>query len=459
MDEQYIKMTETPVGRLIGKLAVPTVISMLITSIYNLVDAFFVGKLGTSASGAIGIVLVLQSVIQAFGFTFGHGAGSIISRKLGEKDTDSAARFASTSFFLSLLTGVLLAAAGLLFLDPLLRLLGSTDTILPYARQYGFYILLAAPFMAGSCVMNNIMRYEGHATLAMIGLTAGGLLNMAGDPLFIFVFRMGVAGAGLSTALSQLISFLILLYLFLSGRTQSRLSFRCITRSWGDVKNILVTGFPSLIRQGLNSVSTMALNNSAKLFGDAAIAAMSIVGRICMLIGSLMIGVGQGLQPVAAFNYGAKKYARVKKAFRFTFAVGEIALTLLAAAGLLVSAGIVRIFRDDPEVIRIGVTALRLQCISLVLMPLGVCANMTFQSIGESKRASFVSLLRSGLYFLPIVFFLPKLAGLWGVQLAQPIADVLTFVTVLPMVISFLKRLPDSDGEAPSAGQSDFPPK
>lgn len=279
---QYDKMTKTPVPNLIIRLGIPTVVSMLITSIYNTADTYFVSRLGTSASGAVGVVFSLMAVLQAFGFMFGHGAGSIISRKLGKKDTESASRFASTSFFLSIAAGAVIGVCGIVFLTPFMRLLGSTETILPYARQYGFYILLAGPFMTGSCVLNNILRYEGRAAYAMVGLTTGGILNMAGDPVLMFGLNMGVAGAGLSTAISQMISFLILLAMFLTGKTDSKLSVRLITKDIHDVARIVATGFPSLIRQGMGSISTLLLNHQAAVYGDAAVAAMSIVNRICM---------------------------------------------------------------------------------------------------------------------------------------------------------------------------------
>lgn len=438
---QYRKMTETPVPKLVIQLGIPTIISMLITNIYNMADTYFVSTLGTSASGAVGVVFSLMAILQAFGFMFGHGAGSIISRKLGNKDTESASRFASTSFFLSLLFGTVIGAVGILFLTPFMRILGSTETILPYAKQYGFFILLAGPFMTSSCVLNNILRYEGRAAYAMIGLTAGGILNMIGDPILMFGFHLDVAGAGLSTALSQIISFFILLYMFLAGKTESKLSIRSVTRKAEEVLLIIKTGFPSLIRQGLGSVSTMLLNHQAGVFGDAAVAAMSIVNRICMLIFSVGLGMGQGYQPVAAFNYGAGKYDRVKKGFWFTAAVGEVVLGGLAIVGMIVSSSVIGLFRDDPEVIRIGVLALRCQCVACFFQPLTVCTNMMFQSVGESGKASFLAALRSGICFIPLILILPYLFGLTGVQTAQTGADLLTFAISLPLLIPFLKKL------------------
>ncbi len=439
--KQFKKMTETPVSRLVIMLGIPTTISMLVTNIYNMADTFFVGKIGTSAAGAVGVVFGLMAVIQAFGFMFGHGAGSIISRKLGAKDVESAVRFASTSFFCALLSGVCIAVFGLLFLNPLVRLLGSTDTILPYARIYAGMILLAAPFMTASCVLNNILRYEGKAALAMVGLTAGGVLNIFGDWLLMGVFGMGVFGAGLSTAVSQTFSFCILLGMFLAGKTESKISLRRVTGQFSDVALICKTGFPSMMRQGLSSISTMFLNGQAGVYGDAAVAAMTIVGRISFFIFAVGLGIGQGFQPVSAFNYGAGKYERVRKGFYFTWIAGEILLGLFAVIGLMFPAEIIRVFRDDTEVAAIGVTALVYQLIALFFQPFTVCSNMMFQSVGKNGIATFLSSLRSGLFFLPLILVLPWSMGEAGVQLAQPLADVLACLVSVPFSVRFLREL------------------
>src|SRR5574344_737769 len=311
-NEQYIKMTETPIPRLVITLGIPTTISMLITNIYNMADTFFVGNLKTSASGAIGIVFGFMSIIQAFGFMFGQGAGSIISRKLGEKNKESASIYASISFFLSLIIGTLITIIGLIFMTPMLWLFGSTSTILPFARDYVFYILLSSPFMMSSFVMNNVIRFEGKASYAMIGLVAGAVLNIAGDPIFMFKLKLGIAGAGISTAISQLISFLILLSLFLTGKTHSKLSIKYFRITKERLWQIISTGLPSLLRQGLTSISTMILNQYAGNYGDPAVAAMSIVSRINFFMFAVGLGMGQGFQPVCGYNYGAKKYNRVR---------------------------------------------------------------------------------------------------------------------------------------------------
>ena len=443
--QQYQKLVMTPVEKLILRLAIPTILSMMITMIYNLVDAYFVGKLGTSASAAIGVVLGLQSIFQAFGFMMGHGAGSQISIRLGEGDKDTADRLFSTAFFHALVISVIVAVIGLICLEPLMRLMGSSDTILPFSKNYGFYILISGPALVGSCVLNNVMRYEGRAVLAMFGLVTGGVLNMIGDPIFMFGFGLGIDGAGLSTAISQYISFGILLYMVFSKRTISRLSPKYRSNNPADTLLIMRVGLPSLIRQMLNSLATITLNHCAMPYGDAAIAAMAIVGRIAMFIGSAMIGLGQGFQPVSAYNYGARKFARLRKSFFFTFKAGTIVLGALAVVGFLFPAPIVGIFRDDPAVIEIGAKALRFQCIAVVLQPFSVTSNMMFQSIGRSKEASFLALLRSGLYYIPALLVLPLFLGLTGIQSAQMVADMLTTLTCIPFVVKFMQTTPALD--------------
>lgn len=441
-DSQYKKMTETPVGRLIISLGIPTVISMLITNIYNMADSYFVSQLSLSAGGATSIVFGVMAILQAFGFMFGHGSGSHISRMLGAKQNERASQFASTGFFWAVLVGFLIMIGGLVFIEPLMRLLGSTDTILPYAIDYCTFILIAAPAMTGSCVLNNILRYEGKAALAMIGLTTGGILNMALDPLLIFALDMGISGAGLATALSQYISFGILLSMFLLKKTQSRISPRLFAKEFNTVASIVITGLPSLARQGLNSASTMVMNAQAKPFGDAAIAAMGYVGRTSSLIFSIGLGIGQGFQPVSGFNYGAKKYSRVRKGTWFTLWLGMASIGVIAAGCFAFAPQIISLFRNEEEVLLIGSEALRIQCIFLLFFPASMVVNMLFQSIGKSIPALALSCLQSGLIFIPLCLVLPRLWGIKGIEVAQPLAYFMTAIISMPCMIVFLKHLP-----------------
>jgi len=440
----YKKMTETPVEKLIISLSVPTIISMLITNIYNLVDTYFVGTLGVSASGAVGIVFTLMSILQAIGFMLGHGAGSVVSRLLAKRDIQNASVYTSTSFFLAIFMGLLLTFFGIPLINPLMRLLGSTETILPYARDYGFYILAAAPVMIGSLVLNNVLRYEGKAFYGMIGLTIGGVLNMIGDPICIYGLNMGVAGAGLATALSQAISFTILLIMH-RRHAQGTISIRNFRLKSALIGDIVTTGAPSLIRQGMTSISSGILNNAAGMYGDACVSAMAITGRCQFFMLSIALGIGQGFQPVSGFNYQAKKYARLRRAFRFTLLAGIGVLLVVCGLGCIFAPQLVGLFQDDPEVLRIGGLALRFASISLIFTPISIAPNMLFQSAGFKIRALFTACLRSGLCFIPMLLILPPFLGLLGIQLAQPIADITSSLLTIPFAVHFFSKMPRED--------------
>ncbi len=446
-EAQFIKMTQTPVPPLIIRLAIPTIISMLVTSIYNMADTFFVAKLGTSAAGAVGIVFSLMAIIQAVGFMVGMGSGSQLSRLLGQKKNQEASEVASTGFFMAFIFGLVLTVFGLIFIDPLMRLLGATPTILPYARDYARYILIGAAIMCASFVLNNILRGEGKAALSMIGIALGGVINIILDPVFIFGFDLGISGAAMATVLSQCISFFILLSFFLRGKSISKLSIRNLSRHPVIYGRILKTGLPSLCRQGLASIATVALNVNAAVYGDAAVAAMSIVNRIFMLLLSVMIGFGQGFQPVVGYNYGAKKYDRVRSAIRFSLIFGTVVLGILSAGGFIFAPWLIRLFRaDDAQVVAIGTFACRAQCMVLLLAPLNVICNMLFQVIGKSGQATFVSAARQGIFFLPLIFILPSVWGLAGVCLTQPVSDIFSFLICIPMMYRFYKELRKKEG-------------
>lgn len=432
-------MTETPVSRLILRLGLPTTVSMLITSIYNMVDTYFVGTLGISQQGATGVLYTLQFIIQAFAFLLGHGSGTYVSKALADKNIREASQYVSTAFFTGAVFGSALAVVGLVFLSPLMTLLGSTPTILPYARDYGLWVLLSCPFMVCSLVLNNNLRYEGKAFFAMIGLVSGALLNIFGDYVFIFRLDLGVYGAGLSTALSQLVSFVILLILYVK-MAQSSLSLRSVSRKWKVYWEIIRSGLPSLLRQSLASLSNGLLNNLAKPFGDVAISAMSVVNRFSSFAMCVGLGVSQGFQPVASFNFRAKKFQRVKKGLIFTTLVGLCIVGAMALAGLVFAEEIVVYLQKDPAVLPMGKAALRYACIGLLFLPLSVPVNMLYQSIRKSGVSSFLSLMRSGLCFIPVLALGVRFFGLLGIQTAQPIADVLTGLISIPFFVHFLRK-------------------
>ena len=398
-ESQYERMIKQPIPSLILTLALPTTISMLVTNIYNMADTYFVSTVGTSATGAVGIVFGLMAILQAFGFMFGHGAGANISRRLGAKRVEEARIFESTSFFGSVFFGALIAVLGLIFLNPLMYLMGSTSTILPYARAYAFFILIAAPAMTSSCVMNNILRYEGQASLAMIGLTSGSIINIFGDYIFMRIFHMGVTGAGLSTALSQYISAFILYSMYHKGKTQSCFKWQYVSLEKYVIGSIVAVGFPSLCRQGLNSISVMTLNFAAGIYGDEAIAAMSVV------------------------------------------TLSTILLSIISVICLCFTKPLLLLFTQDSQVLSIAQLAMKFECIAIFFMAISIGSNMLFQSIGRSVIATFLAALRSGLAFIPLVIILPHIWGITGLALSQPIADLCASIVPIPFIFSLFKEL------------------
>ena len=442
-EQKYIQMTQPPVEKLICKLAVPCIISMLVTSFYNMADTFFVGMLeSNAATGAVGVVFSMMAIIQAVGFFFGQGSGTFISRALGEKDTTRAERMAATGFLSALGVGLVICILGQIFLEPLAYLLGSTDTILPYTKDYLRVILLGAPWMTASFVLNNQLRFQGGACYAMIGITTGAVLNIILDPLMILpqFMDLGVAGAGWATIISQLVSF----FLLLAGCSKGgnlRIRIRNFRFQGFYYYQIFRGGLPSLARQCLASLATICLNNSARPFGDAVIAAMGVVQRISMFGASAMLGFGQGFQPVCGFNYGAKLYDRVKKGFWFSVKVSSGVLVAIAVAGFIFAPQLISLFRNDPDVIACGTLALRFQCLSFPFHGWIVMSNMMEQSMGKTASATFLSVARQGLLFIPLVLILSSTLELLGIQMAQAAADTLTMILAVPIHMHVMRHM------------------
>lgn len=439
--KQFAKMTETPVPKLVVMLGIPTMLNMMVSSFYNLADTYFVSGLGENATGAVNVVLSLMALIQAIGFTFGMGGGSIISRLLGKRAQKEADEVSSSAFFAAAVAGTLILVFGLIFLTPLMRLLGSTESILPNAKEYSRYILIAAPFMCMSFVMNNLLRSQGKAFLSMIGLVTGAVINVALDPLFIFVFDMGVTGAAVATFLSQMISFFILLFMFLSKRSITRLRISSISRKASVYWEIVVTGFPSFCRQILSSLCTVLLNWAVKPYGDGAFAAMGVVQKVFMFAFSIALGIGQGYQPVLGYNYSAKRFDRVSKAYLFTLMFSTALMTLFAVICAVSAPFIMRGFLKEEESMAIGTLALRLQCICMPLLPLNFMAGLTYQVVGNKALASLLSCSRQGLFYIPAVLVLPRLFDLFGVQCSQSVSDLLAFLFAVPFTVMFFKKL------------------
>lgn len=432
-------MTQTPVPKLILNLGIPTIISMLITNIYNMADTYFVGTLGESAQAATGILFTVQAILQGFAFMLGHGSGTFVSGALAEKNTDEATRYISSAFFLGGFIGLMITVFGLIFLEPLALFLGSTQTILPHAKAYGTWILLAAPFFISSMILNNCLRYEGKAFYAMIGLTTGGILNILGDYLLVMRFGLGVYGAGLATAISQVISFSILLVLYLK-MAQSTIRLRAVSRDIRLYLSVARVGFPALIRQGLTSVTSGIMNNLTKPFGDAAIAAMSVVSRYSNFLMCVGLGIGQGFQPVASFNYRAKKVDRVKQGLVFITVFGLMFIGAMSIISMIFAESVITVFQKQEDVVRIGAAALRYAAFGMLFMPISTPVNMLYQSIQKPTISSVLSLIRSGGVTIPVMLLCVPLLGLTGIQIAQPTADIIAGIISIPFIIRFLRE-------------------
>ncbi len=454
-EQKHRQMTETPIPKLIRSLSTPTLITMMITSVYNLCDTYFVGSLGTESSAAIGIIFSVMALIQAVGFCLGMGSGNYSSRLLGQKQPETAQTVASIGFFTSLVLGALLTVFGIIYIDELVILIGASESVAPYAVIYGKIILIGAPYMAASFVLNNLLRSQGNPFLGMIGIGVGAVINIGLDPLLIYVFDMGIAGAAYATIISQAVSFVALLLLVNGKYGLTKVSIRSFQFDIKLYLEIFRTGLPSFYRQGLSCIATILMNVAARGFSDAAVAAVGIVARIFQFMFSIMLGIGQGFQPISGFNYGAKRYERVLEAFRYCVKWTTIILAIVSVIAFIFAPQIISVFRDDGNVIEIGALSLRFHCVVLPLVGWTVMCNMLFQSIGKGLFCSIVSLAQQGFCFIPMIFFLPKYFDILGLQMSNPIAILLTFIISIPLGIIVINELKFNSINVQSAAQNE----
>ena len=444
--DKYLEMTTRPVKGLVCRMALPTIVAMLTTSLYNVADAAFVGHVSTGGTAGVGIALAYMAFVQALGFFFGHGSGNYISRALGAREDQSAQVVASVGVFSSLFLGTLTAVLCLPNLDRLSILLGAPAEVVPYASDYLRYIVLATPFMMAALTLNNQLRLQGNARFAMVGIVSGALLNIGLDPLFIFVLGMGVSGASLATAVSQAVAFTVL-FVATTRPSCVHISLRNFRPSMKIYDEILRGGLPSLCRQTFNCAAALALNHCAVHYAApgqeaSAVAAFAIVTRVMMLAFSIVLGFCQGFQPVCGFNYGAGQYQRVRHSWHFTMIVGTLFLLVISVVGYLFAPQIIALFRaEDLALIEIGTATLRWQCIAFPLVASFTATGMLLQNIRYTASATLLSVSRNGLFFIPAIIMLPTWLGLQGVQMAQAVADVFTFIMALPIMVWIDRRL------------------
>ncbi len=439
-DDNYQFLTQAPVSRVILKMAVPAVISMLVTCLYNIVDTYFVGQLNTQSTAAVGIVFSLMCLVQAIGSFFGHGSGSYMSRKLGARRNDEAAAMAVTGLVYALLAGVVICVLGFAVLRPLSLWLGSTASVLPFTEQYMSIILLGAPFQIASFTLNSQLRMQGNTRYAMWGIVSGVVLNVLLDPLLIFGCSMGLRGAALATVVGQAVS-AVLLYIMCSRRGNIHIDFHRFSFRWLYVREIVYGGSPSLSRQGLACISVILMNIAAARYCDAAIAAMSIVSRVTMFVMSVIVGIGHGFQPFCGFCYGAGLYRRLRQGFWFTVRTGFLFLLCVSAVVFCFAEQTIALFRNDGIVVAVGSTALRWQLAAYPLNAYIMTGNMMLQTTRKPLRANILSSARRGLVFIPFIIIMPHLFGLMGVAMCQAVSDVVTFAIAIPIVRSAFKEM------------------
>ncbi len=445
--QRHLMLTE-PIGRLLFQKAAPTVLIQLITVIYNTADTYFVAKIDTGASAAVGVVFSLMAIIQALGGSIGMGANSLISPMLGQKRESEASTVGTSAAVMSVGAGLVITVFGLIFLRPLMWLIGARGEVLPYAEDYARYILIAAPFLTSSFVLNSILRAEGQAMYSMIGMISGGILNLFIDPLLIFTFGMGISGAAFATMLGQMVSFTIMLVIFLRDRSIVRLRPKFIGKKPSVYFGIVRMGVPTLFRQGLASLSSALLNVQAAAFGAAAVAAISIANKLYMLVRNIVLGIGQGFQPIAGYCFGARRFSRVKRVFWTATGAGTAICIGIAALVFFFREPIMVWFRDDPDVVRIGAEMLGFLCVMIPLMGFSTYVNQLYQSLGFAVGATILASCRQGIFFVPLVFLLPSLFQLDGIVAVQAGADLLTFLVSIPFMIFFFRRyLAAPDGE------------
>lgn len=437
---KYDKMANAPVKGLIASLAVPTIITMLVSAVYNMADSFFVGKIDTTSVASIGIVFSVMTLLQAIGFFLGNGSGVLISTMLGEKKKEQAQIYANVAFFTAFFFGIIMALAGLFFSQSLAMLLGATHSTVDSASGYLKYILLGSPFILGSFVINNQLRYQGSAVYSMAGILSGSILNIIIDPLFIFTFKLGVQGAAIATVISQFVGFIVLIIGTLKGGN-IRLTLKRFKPNGKILLSIFKNGLPSLARQGVQTVATICLNFACAPYGDAVIAGMSVFNRVMFLGFAVVIGFGQGYQPVCSFNNGANNHKRVYDGYKFTATITTCIITVFAVIAFIFAPQLISIFRNDAEVIDIGAKALRYQCIAMPLLGYCTASNMLMQSLKISGKATILALARQGIFYVPLMLLLPKAINTMGIILTQPIADLLSFVLTLFLVTPTVKKL------------------
>ena len=440
--ERRRMMLTDPVGKVVTIIAIPMIISMMVDSLYNIADTYFVSQLGKAATAAVGVNDSMTHFIRSCAMGFGIGASSYMSRLLGAKRDQEACRVGNTTLFTSMIVLSSLALAAFIFVDPLVSLLGATPSAKPYAVSYARFILISAPFTAGEVSLSHMLRSEGSTRYSMIGMVSGCVVNVALDPLFIHTFGLEVAGAAIATSISKAVSFVVLLLPFLRKKTMLELKFSYFTPKWSIYREVARMGIPTFLRSSLMTTSTVVINNFAGSFSDSALAAVSVANKCTRLVGSAILGFGQGFQPVAGYCYGAKRFHRVNRAFWVSTAIGAaMALVIGGAMGIFAPKLVAVFAADDAEIVRLGTLMIRTQCITMFAHVWVMIINGLFQALGRALPAAILGLSRQAICLIPAVVVLSLLFGVNGLAVSQASADLLSLAIAIPMVVKITREI------------------
>lgn len=447
-DEKTRKLAETPIPKLLTEMSIPAIIGMLVTAVYNIVDTIFVGRIGTEAIGAVTIAFPLFMIISAIGLTFGVGSASFISRLLGEDDKEMANRVSTTSIITTFILGIVMAVVGLYYLRPLLRIFGATDAIMPYAVNYTAIIIIGSIFTMSNMNMNNMIRAEGSAKMSMIALTTGAILNIILDPILIFAFNMGIAGASTATVIAQSVSTVMLIVFYKSDKSVLDFKIREFSPSLSIYTEIMKIGVPTLIRQLLSSVAMTILNNMAAVYGASVVASVGIINRVFSFGFFVVAGFTQGFQPVAGFNFGARQIQRLKDSIKLTIKRTTVFGIALFIIFFFFNQQVISFFSQDPEVIKIASSGLKIYSLVLPLLGFSITINTLFQALGHGIPATILSLSRQGIFFVPAIFIFSNSFGMQGLFMAQPVSDGLTTILTAVLFIYVYREIKELETEA-----------
>ena len=442
------QLGEENIGKLLMKFSIPAIVGMLVNALYNVVDRIFIGQVDTLALSGVTITFPISIIIMAFGMLVGIGAAALISIRLGQQKKEEAEHILGNAFALIIIISLIVTTLGLIFLEPMLLKFGASADTMPYAKQYITIILIGTVFQSVGFGLNNIIRAEGNPRIAMFTMLIGGILNTIMDPIFIFVFHMGTRGAAIATVISQIVNTVWVLYYFLGGKSVLKILYKNLRLDTKVVKSIFAIGMSPFSMQIAASIVTIISNKSlVKYGGDVSLGAMGAIMSIAMLVLMPIFGINQGCQPIIGYNYGAKRYDRVKHALKLAI----IAATTITTTGFIIiqlfSEQLISIFSNDPALIEVGARGIKIYLFMLPVIGFQIVSSNYFQAVGKAKISIFLGLSRQVILLIPLLFILPRFFELNGVWASAPTSDIISSILTAVFLFVEIRHLNRLHGE------------